>query len=78
MLERCWKHVSIIVSSFYHASMPHGNTECFCLVAEANFASWKKIDAGNNDSRVAKLGNIGETCTRTGISGNKYPRFPGL
>ena len=26
-----------------------------------------KIDPGNNASRVAKLGNVGETCTRYGF-----------
>ena len=34
-----------------------------------------KIDLGNNASRVAKLGNFGETCTCYGVSGDMFPRF---
>ena len=38
-----------------------------------------KIDPGNNITRMAKLGNVGETCTRNepfpDVSGNARPRF---
>ena len=39
-----------------------------------------KIDAGNNASRVARLGNIGvkHWVETSGVSGNMFPRFAGL
>ena len=37
-----------------------------------------KIDAGNNASRVAKLGNIGETCALRVFLETYFLVFPGL
>ncbi len=56
--------------------MPRGNAECFRRVAEASFASWRqKIDLGNNASRMAKLGNVGETLARYESFWKHVPRF---
>ena len=48
------------VSQFGHTgNIVSVSKNCFCRVAETYFA------AGSNVSRVAKLGNIEETCVRS-------------
>ncbi len=52
---------------FCHASIPQGNAKCFCRIAKANFASLEtKLTLEPMLGRVAKLGNIWETCASYG------------
>ena len=58
-----------------HVSMSYRNTECFLREARAHFASSETI---NNAFRMAKLGNIGDTCVRyESLFQEMFPSFAG-
>ena len=72
------KRVSIIVSSFCHVSMLRRNIHVSAVQQRQILLLRNKIDAGNNASRVAKLGNIGETCTLQVFLETRFLVLPGL
>ena len=68
--ETCFRYFFLVLPCC-HASMPRGNTKCFCSVAEANFASWKQNWRWKQCFSCGKTGNVRDT----GVSGNMFPRF---
>ena len=64
-----------------HVSTAFGNPECYCRVAEIYiyifFFLETKLGAGNNVSRVAKLGKLGKHAQAMYVSGNMIPRLAG-
>jgi len=51
-----------------HGSMPCGNTECFCRVAETYIGSWKQ---------KLTLETLAEQARVTRVPGKMFPRFSG-
>ncbi len=73
------KHVSKSVSTFCHGAMLRGNTEFFCGVAKANFASWRqKFTLETMLPLWQNWETLGKHVRATNVSGNTFPRFARL